>query len=62
MFQVNQLNLSIQRVPILRDVSLEIETGSICGLIGRNGAGKTSLMRSIMAVVPIEAGESSFLN
>lgn len=62
MFQVNQLNLSIQRVPILRDVSLEIETGSICGLIGRNGAGKTSLMRSIMGVVPIEAGEISFQN
>lgn len=62
MFQVNQLNLSIQRVPILRDVSLEIETGSICGLIGRNGAGKTSLMRSIMGVVPIEGGEISFQN
>ena len=62
MFQVHQLNLSIQRVPILRDVSLEIETGSICGLIGRNGAGKTSLMRSIMGVVPIEAGEISFQN
>lgn len=62
MFQVHQLNLSIQRVPILRDVSLEIETGSICGLIGRNGAGKTSLMRSIMGVVPIEGGEISFQN
>ena len=62
MFQVYQLNLSIQRVPILRDVSLEIETGSICGLIGRNGAGKTSLMRSIMGGVPIEAGEINFQN
>lgn len=62
MFQVHQLNLSIQRVPILRDVSLEIETGSICGLIGRNGAGKTSLMRSIMGVVPIEGGEINFQN
>lgn len=60
MFEVNQLNLSIQRVPILRDVSLEIETGSICGLIGRNGAGKTSLMRSIMGVLPIETGEIHF--
>ena len=60
MFEVNQLNLSIQRVPILRDVSLEIETGSICGLIGRNGAGKTSLMRSIMGVLPIETGQIHF--
>lgn len=60
MFQVHQLNLSIQRVPILRDVSLEIETGSICGLIGRNGAGKTSLMRSIMGVVPIEGEKLAF--
>lgn len=60
MLDINKVDLSIQRVPILRDVSLTIETGTTVGLIGRNGAGKTSLMRSIMGVLPIERGTIQF--
>lgn len=60
MLTVSDISLSIQRVPILRDVSLEIETGTTCGLIGRNGAGKTTLMRSIMGVLPVEKGSIQF--
>lgn len=60
MLKIDALDLSIQRVPILRDVSLEIEEGSTCGLIGRNGAGKTTLMRAIMGLLPIEAGTIRF--
>lgn len=60
MLTINNISLSIQRVPILRDVSLEIETGTTCGLIGRNGAGKTTLMRSIMGVLPVEKGTIQF--
>lgn len=60
MLKIDALDLSIQRVPILRDVSLEIEEGSTCGLIGRNGAGKTTLMRAIMGLLPVEAGTIRF--
>ncbi len=60
MLTVEKASLSIHRVPILRDVSLEIETGTTCGLIGRNGAGKTTLMRSIMGVLPVENGSIRF--
>jgi branched-chain amino acid transport system ATP-binding protein len=60
MLTIDNISLSIQRVPILRDVSLEIETGTTCGLIGRNGAGKTTLMRSIMGVLPVEKGGIQF--
>lgn len=60
MLTVDLINLSIQRVPILRNVSLDIETGTMCGLIGRNGAGKTSLMRAIMGALPIESGAIRF--
>ncbi|MEP0520160.1 MAG: ATP-binding cassette domain-containing protein [Hyphomicrobiales bacterium] len=62
MLTMNNVSLSIQRVPILRDVSLEIETGTTCGLIGRNGAGKTTLMRSIMGILPAEQGNIRFNN
>lgn len=60
MLTMDNISLSIQRVPILRDVSLEIETGTTCGLIGRNGAGKTTLMRSIIGALPVEKGAIQF--
>uniref|UniRef100_UPI002620B945 ABC transporter ATP-binding protein n=1 Tax=uncultured Ruegeria sp. TaxID=259304 RepID=UPI002620B945 len=60
MLDIKNVSLSIQRVPILNNVSLEIETGTTCGLIGRNGAGKTTLMRAIMGALPVEQGSIQF--
>lgn len=60
MLIIDNVSLSIQRVPILRSVSLEIRMGAACGLIGRNGAGKTAVMRSIMGILPIERGSIQF--
>ncbi|MFZ9407214.1 MAG: ATP-binding cassette domain-containing protein, partial [Burkholderiaceae bacterium] len=42
---------------ILRDVSLQTETGKVTVLLGRNGVGKTTLLKSLMGVVPIRCGE-----
>jgi branched-chain amino acid transport system ATP-binding protein len=53
--EIASLNVAIERIPILRDVSLEVPTGKMVGLIGRNGAGKTTLMRSIMGLMPFQA-------
>lgn len=60
MLEVKGVNLSIHRVPILRDVSFSIETGKTCGLIGRNGAGKTTAMRAIMGLAPLSSGTITF--
>ncbi|RVI99087.1 ATP-binding cassette domain-containing protein [Sinorhizobium meliloti] len=60
MLSVKNLSLSIQRVPILKNISLDIETGSTCGLVGRNGAGKTTLMRAIMGALPLQDGTIQF--
>ncbi|MFC5303008.1 ABC transporter ATP-binding protein [Azospira restricta] len=54
--EVRALDVAIERIPILREVSLEVPAGSMVGLIGRNGAGKTTLMRSIMGLMPFSAG------
>lgn len=56
MIEISNLNVSIQRVPILRDVSMSVPTGAMAGLIGRNGAGKTTLMRSIMGLIRPRSG------
>ncbi|MBU6189931.1 MAG: urea ABC transporter ATP-binding subunit UrtE [Betaproteobacteria bacterium] len=45
---------------ILRAVSLEVPASGISVLLGRNGVGKTTLLRSIMGVVPIRAGTIEF--
>ena len=60
MLSIEKLNVAIQSVQILRDVSLELPTGTMAGLIGRNGAGKTTLMRSIMGLLKIRSGAINF--
>lgn len=53
--EVRSLNVAIDRIPVLRDVSLDIPAGKMVGLIGRNGAGKTTVMRAIMGLLPFHA-------
>jgi urea transport system ATP-binding protein len=45
---------------ILRDVSFTAELGKITVLLGRNGVGKTSLLKSLMGAVPIRSGSITF--
>jgi urea transport system ATP-binding protein len=44
---------------ILRQVSLEAHVGEITVVLGRNGVGKTTLLKSLMGVVPIKTGTVS---
>lgn len=60
MLKIAGLNVAIQSVQILREVSLELPTGTMAGLIGRNGAGKTTLMKSIMGLLKVASGSISF--
>lgn len=60
MLCVQNVSLSIQRVPILWDINLEIETGTTCGLVGRNGAGKTTFMRAVMGALQVDKGVIQF--
>lgn len=47
---VEQLSVSYPGRSVLQDVSFSLSRGSFCGLIGSNGSGKTSLLRSILGL------------
>lgn len=52
--------VSIQNVEVLRQFSMRIEAGQMVGLIGRNGAGKTTVMRTLMGHLPLLGGRLMF--
>ena len=60
MLSVNSLDVDINGTPILRDINLNIQTGEIIGLIGRNGAGKTTFLRSLMGLLPSLSGNMNY--
>ena len=41
-------------------LTLELAAGEACALVGANGAGKTSLLRAVAGLVPLEGGEVAF--
>lgn len=53
---VDAVNLRYGGVQVLNDVSLSVAQGEIVGLVGANGAGKTSLFDVITGFAPIEGG------
>lgn len=60
MLTLNAVNQYYGGSHILNDISLSIEAGELVCLLGRNGVGKTTLMRSIMGIVGIKSGDIHF--
>jgi branched-chain amino acid transport system ATP-binding protein len=60
MLTINHLNSYYGSSHVLHDVSLTIKQGQGVALIGRNGAGKSSTMKSIMGLMPKALGEISY--
>lgn len=45
---------------VLQDISVEIRRGEIVGVLGRNGVGKSTLMRTLIGLLPARAGRITF--
>jgi branched-chain amino acid transport system ATP-binding protein len=53
---VSGLNCFYGNVQVLRDFALDLRSGEVLCLLGRNGAGKTTALKSIMGLVPARSG------
>ena len=60
MLAVKNINQYYGGSHILRDVSLQVPAGKVAVLLGRNGVGKTTLLKSLMGLVPIKTGSIEF--
>ncbi|MDP3842726.1 MAG: urea ABC transporter ATP-binding subunit UrtE [Oxalobacteraceae bacterium] len=60
MLQIEQLNQYYGSSHTLRGVSLAVEKGQCLALLGRNGVGKTTLLKCLMGVLPVAKGSVTF--
>lgn len=58
--EIRNLNVAIESVSILHNVSLDVGAGQMVGLIGHNGAGKTTLIRTLMGLLDATSGSIRF--
>ena len=57
MMQVQNYNVSYGQSQVLHGLEFEVNPGEIVALVGRNGMGKTTLMKSLMGIVPVTRGK-----
>jgi ABC-2 type transport system ATP-binding protein len=57
MLQVKSLSKTIDGNTVLKDISFSIPLGSITGLVGRNGVGKSTLMETMIGILDPDTGE-----
>lgn len=62
MLNVEGLKSGYQRVQILHGVTLNIDEGEIVSVIGRNGVGKSTFMKTVIGIIPAAEGKIFFQN
>jgi branched-chain amino acid transport system ATP-binding protein len=56
MLEITGLHASYGDAPVLRGVSMRVAKGRVVALLGRNGMGKTTTVRTIMGLLPVRGG------
>jgi branched-chain amino acid transport system ATP-binding protein len=60
MLKINKINVFYGNLQVLRDVSLNINKGEVVAMIGANGAGKTTIIKTISGILKPSSGEVLF--
>ena len=62
MLRVERIKASYDEVPALHEVSFKVESGQIVSIVGANGAGKSTILKSISSVMHLDQGAIYFEN
>ncbi|GAB3026650.1 ABC transporter ATP-binding protein [Natronobiforma cellulositropha] len=60
MLEIENLSVSYGKTPILRDVDVSVDAGEVVGIMGKNGVGKTTLVKAIIGLLEADAGTIRF--
>jgi branched-chain amino acid transport system ATP-binding protein len=60
MLKISNINVFYENLQVLRNVSLNVEKGEVVAMIGANGAGKTTIIRTISGILKPASGEVLF--
>ena len=58
--EINNLTSGYGQTRVIHDLSMTVKEGSLCAIVGPNGHGKTTLMKSISGLVRIFSGSITF--
>lgn len=56
MLEINQLNSGYGQSQVIHDASFKVRRGEVLAIMGRNGMGKTTLLKSLIGILPIRSG------
>jgi len=57
LISIRRVNQAYGGTQILWDLDLEVERGAVTCIMGRNGVGKTTLLKALMGLLPVQSGE-----
>ena len=57
MLELNHIQKAFDGVPVLKDISLQVEDGEIVSILGPSGCGKTTLLNLILGIVEADGGQ-----
>ena len=57
MLELEHIQKAFDGVPVLKDLSLQVEDGEIVSILGPSGCGKTTLLNIILGIVDADQGE-----
>ncbi len=60
MLELKDIRAAYGATPVLHGISLRADASSFLGLVGRNGVGKTTTLRSVVGLMPLTAGDVLF--
>ena len=60
LLNVKGLMAGYGRVPVLHGINFEVQEDEILGVLGHNGMGKTTLLKTLMGIVPATGGQVIF--